>query len=911
MGKSDLIPKTPPKRRVRPISNPLYSDDETFFCNIIKHNHLRSGEQFPDFTSLRSVSFEHEARFYVECQAFYIFTLEFMNPVEPKKPTEDIPSPSEVLIRPKYYRKPAKYDIRPLPQIDESSECSESMGEKGKDVGSSSSTKVTTGHDIDLDKYGQSSSMSSSLPKAVPIIRESLSLGFSLPPLPSSSPMLQMVHSLGNPLPSIPLISPFNKSTDAIRRTSEIPIAKIASIVHERANSISINSTSADPLTKELDKILLTSRDPNLVYDAQSDRYIKKQNTEMEGGLRLSADLQTDHFYATADGKKSEKGRWNRMVIRPEAATMKYTNSEGATGVRPLRMKPQIQPIGLYRDVKNALGNGDDEIVAKGHVQMASEPGQTGSPGAYQKTSRLVSDAEPIKRISRNPYANMARRLDDSLYFATQNSRRRKAGPIYLPAPNENEYSSTSRTFMPVNTRSPSPKMYTVRSPPPTDRPYRHLSQRPDGGIARVDTLPSQDSDSHDGNSSATRVNINSFMLPPTPVASPEVDMFSFASPSTSSEIPAAIPSYTLSLPQILSTPSPIAPPKRPPTILAASTTNFSSKTPPHHSSNERRATTNSSIYSIYTPDSSPHNSSTIPPALSRIPSIPSPPNTPPTSLFRSDTINTTSTVPSSPTQTGAYTQSRQNTYSTMASSVVSNIASPKIGPSPFPNPPLCPKPSPFRSSPPLHNPPTNYSPPPISTSHPFSTPHQTNPSQESIALTDHLVREGLYGGIVYDIGVPPSSPADQIPKSSAFHLRRRNKGAAKELSSSLRKREKAEKHEMKTQEKVRKSLARNVKVKTRKTRLAVRGKRGVLSYSKIGGFLRGLGRGVNVRWEGVRRSLAGGEFWRVSGVRQVGGDVGGKYDFVCRGENGVEGGIADGDREDVRGDVGRREGLF
>ncbi|RAL59865.1 hypothetical protein DID88_000494 [Monilinia fructigena] len=366
---------------------------------------------------------------------------------------------------------------------------------------------------------------------------------------------------------------------------------------------------------------------------------------------------------------------------------MKYKNSEGATGVRPLRMKSQIQPSGLYRDVKNALGNGDDEIVAQGHVRMASEPERTGSPGAVQQAGRLVSDSELVKRILRNPYANMARKLDDPPEFATQNSRRRNAGPIYLPAPNKNAYSSTSRPFMRVNTRSPSPKMYTVRSPPPTDRPYRHLSQRPDGGIARVDTLPSQESDSHESKSSATG-----------------------------------------------------------------------------------------------------HN---YPPTISRIPSIPSPPNTPPTALFRSGTINTTSTVPSSPTQTGAYTQSRHNTCSTMASSVASNKVSPIIGPSPFSNPSPCPKPSPFLSSPPLHNPQTHYSPPTISTPHPSPTPHQINPSQESIALTEQLVREGIYGGIVYGIGVPPSSLANQIPKPSAPHLRRKNKRAEKRtqfLSSEKRK---------------------------------------------------------------------------------------------------------------------------
>ncbi|KAA8572298.1 hypothetical protein MFRU_003g04750 [Monilinia fructicola] len=898
MGKSDLIPQTPPKRRVRPISNPLYSSDETFFCNTIKHNYLRPGEQFPDFARQCPVSFEHEARFYVECQAFYIFTLEFMNPVEPKKPTEDVLSPREVLIRPKSYRKPAKYDIRPLPQIDESSECSESFGEKGKNVGSSSPTQITTGYDIDHDKYGRSSSMASSLPKAVPLTNELHSFGSTLHPLPSSSPMLQMVHSVGNSLPSISSISPFNKSIDASRRTSEIPITKIASIVHDGADSISIHSTSADPLIKELDKIILTSRFPNLVYDAQSDRYIKKQNTEMEGSSRLSADLQTDPVYTTAGGKKEEKGRWNRMLRRPEVATMKYTNSEGATGVRPLRMKPQIQPSGLYRDVKNALGNGDDEIVAKGHVRMASEPERIGSPRADQQIGRLGPGTEPIKRISRNPHANTARKLEDSPTFATQNFRRRKAGPIYLPAPNEKEDSSPSRPFMPVNTRSPAPKVYTVRSPPPTDRPYRHISQRPDG-IARVDTLPNQDSNSQKGNSSLTGVDINSFVLPPTPIASPEVDLFSFASPSsTPAENPAVFPSYTLNLPQIFSTPSPIAPPKLPSATLAAPTTNLSSKTPPHHNSNQRRDTATSSIYSIYTPDSSPHNSAIITPTLSRIPSIPTPPNTPPTALFRSDTINTVSTVPSTPTQTGTYTHSRHNTYSTMASSVESNIASPIIGPLPLPNSSPCPKPSPFRS------PPTTYSPPPKSTPHPSPTPRPTNPSQESIALTEHLVREGIYGGIVYDIGVPPSAPADQPPQPSASQLRRENKRAARELISSLRKREEAEKRERKMQERARKILARNVKIKTRKTRLAVRGKRGVLSYSKIGGFFRGLGRGVNVRWEEARRSWAGREFWRVWRARQVGGDVGGGYDFVCRGENGIEGECADGDWEDVRGIV-------
>ncbi|QSZ35446.1 hypothetical protein DSL72_008316 [Monilinia vaccinii-corymbosi] len=813
-----------------------------------------------------------------------------MNPVESKKPTEDVLSPREVLVRPKSYKKPAKYDIQPLPQIDESSEYGEFIEEKRKNVAPSSSTQMMPGNDIDPAKDEQFFSMASSPPIAVLPTNETLSFGSLLPPISSSSPMLQMVQDLGNSPPFVPSTSLLSKSLDAIGGTLEKPITKIASTVHDGANVVSIHSTLAESLIEELDQSLLTSRFPNLGYDAQFDRYIKKHNTGMEGGSRLDVDLQSDDVYATADGVKGEKSRLGWMLGRPEAAIMKYTNLEGVTGVRPLRMKPQVQPSGLYRDVKNALGNGDDEIVPMRRLRTASEPERIGSPGADEPISSRRSDIEPVKRILRNPYANLSRKLNESPTLTFRDSRRRKAGPIYLPSCSEDEDSSPGRPSRPVNIRSPSPRTYTARSPPPTDRPYRHLSHRPIDGAPLVDSPPSQDRDSHEENNSTVGVDIASFVPPPTRIASPVVDLSSFLPPpsTTLTESPMMFPPYTLDLPQIFSSHSPIGlPPKLPPATPAAPVTNPHSGISPPHISHRRTATSNSSIYSIYTPDSSPRNSAIIPipippPTFSRFTSIPSPPNTPPTAHFRSDTINTISTVPSTPTKTGGpYTHSRHDTNSTGTSSIDFVVSSPITGASPLP------KSSPFPNRTPMPRSP------------PISTPRLHNLSQESIALTEHLVREGIYGGIVYDISVAPPLPAPHLtPKPTASQIRRRNKRAAKVVTASLRKREREEERERKAKAKGKRALTRNVKARMGKTRVSLRNRRGTLSYSKIRGVFRGWGRGVQGRWEVVRRRLFGVEFWRLVGVRPVEGNVGEEYDFVCR---GVGEGVEDREWEDVR----------
>ncbi|ESZ96135.1 hypothetical protein SBOR_3486 [Sclerotinia borealis F-4128] len=908
MGKSDLNPQTPPKKRVRPISNPLYDDDETFFCNIITHHHLRPGEQFPAFPRLYSVSFEHEARFYLECQTFYAFTLDSMNPEESKKSTKDAPSPCQVVVRPKSYKKPAKYDIQPLPPIDESSE---SIEERLEHAGPSVPTQTIAGYDIDHSNDDLSSSMTSSLHLAVPPTNGTLSLRNFHPPVPPLSPMSQMIQDLENSPSGIPADSNSNKSLDTIHGNEpETPIANsngIASFGHDGMGVINIHPISTNPTVKGFDSILLTSRFPNLLYDAQFDRYIKKPNPdEKERGSRLNVDLQINGVCANADGVdvKGEKGKiMGKLVVLPEVAIMKYTTPEGATGVRSLRMKPQVQDNGLYRVAKNATGIGEEEVDAKKHVRMASEPERIATPGgADQPIGRLRSDTEPIKRISRHPYANISRRIEDSLSSPRQDSRRRKAGPIYLPACTENDDTNSTRLFIPTNTRTrtPSPRIRPIRPPPPTDRPYRYISQRSVDSIPRVDNPPSQDRGSTGDDPSPIVVDITSFVPPQTTIAS-----------STSRpESPVRHISYTLNLPQIFSSPSPIALPSKP--LSAVPATPITNPNPNSHISSisisdPQIATANSSIYSIYTPESSPHSSGVIPPTLSRIPSIPSPPNTPKASLFRSNTV---STIPSTPTKTDTDTHTRHNTNSTFASS----ISSPNNNPNPSPIKPN-PRPSPHT--------------------------HTRTLSQESIALTEHLVREGIYGGIVYDISTtksPSKSPSKSTSQSTsqspiskkpqpnnpnpsphwqltASQLRRKKKRAAKVLSASLRKREK----EAQRAHHVSRNPLKNhsekclwklgLRAKTRNVKAAVQSQRGKVSYVKIRVFLRRLGRGVQVRYQGFRKRVGEvvvarerilgavrPERWR--GGVGMGVGVGDQYDFVCRGESGSGSGSGEGEGE-------------
>ncbi|KAF7864430.1 hypothetical protein EAF04_006564 [Stromatinia cepivora] len=905
MGKSDLIPQTQPKRRVRPISNPLYFDDESFFCNIIKHHNLRPEEQFPALNRLYSVSIEHEARFYLECHTFYAFTLEFMNSERSKESTEDASALCHV-SRPKSYRKPAKYDIQPLPPIDESTESIESIQEKWKNAGPSAPAQMAAGHNIDDCEDGQAPSMTSSLPSAV--LSSNGTTSFGLPPSTTRrlSPMSQMIQDLEYPPSSMNIDCCSNDHLDSIHdNESETPIANINGIKssdHDGIEAITIHSISANPAIKGLHRVQLTSRFSNLMYDAQYDRYVKKPKTEMEGGSRSSVDLQIDGLYAAADRVQGKKGKaLGKMQIRAEAAIMKYTNSDRVAGVRPLRMKPQVQPSNLYRDVKNGLGNGDEEDVVKGHLRLASDPERIGSPGADQQISRLRSDTIPIKRISRHPSANISRKLGDLPTLTRQKSRRRKVGLIYLPA-TENENTSLRRPFTPVNRRSPSPRIRPIRSPPPTDRPYRHISQLSLNGIPRVNTPPAQDCGSDESNSSPIVVDITSFVPPTAITTSPTLGITSLLPTSTTTisptipETPVKLPSYTLDLPKIFSTPSPISLPLKLPSATPATLTtnsNSDSNISPPTISNQQSATAKSSIYSIYTPESSPHNSATLPPTLSLIPSIPSPPNTPTTCLFRSNTV---STNPSSATQ-GTYSHTRNNTISTLASSITSPIASPSLNTSPFLGA------SPFvDASPFLEASPSLKASPCLDTSSPAipsPNPRISNLSQESIALTEHLVREGIYGGIVYDVvkttdpyptHPDPPSTEDPIPhltqKLTPFQLHRKKKRAGRKLHSALRKREKKEKQEKKAEERKNRKTLKKVKAKTRKAKLAVQSKRGTVNYFQIRVFFRGLGNGVRMRLQGARRRLGEVQISRILGARPERLDVGDGYDFVCRGES-------------------------
>ncbi|KAJ8068645.1 hypothetical protein OCU04_002347 [Sclerotinia nivalis] len=905
MGKSDLIPQTQPKRRVRPISNPLYFDDESFFCNIIKHHNLRPEEQFPALNGLYSVSIEHEARFYLECHTFYAFTLEFMNSERSKESTEDASSPCQVVSRPKSYRKPAKYDIQPLPPIDESTESIESIQEKWKNAGPSAPVQMALGYGIGDCEDEQTPSMTSSLPSAMLSSNGTTSFGLPLSKSRRLSPMSQMIQDLEYPPSSITIDSCSNDPLDSIHgNEAETPIANINGIKSsdcDGIDAITIHSISANPAIKEFHRVQLTSRFSNLIYDAQYDRYVKKPKINMEGGSRPSVNLQFDGVYAAADRVKENNGKAvGKMPVRAEAAIMKYTSSDRVAGVRPLRMKPQVQPSNLYRDVKNGLRNGDEEDVVKGHLRLASEPERIGSPGADQQIGRLRSDTVPIKRISRHPSANISRKLGDSPTLTRQKSRRRKAGPVYLPG-TKNENTSPRRPFTPVNTRSPSPRIRPVRSPPPTDRPYRHISQLSLNGIPRVDTPPAQNCGSVESNSPIV-VDITSFVPPTATTTSPTVGITSLVLASTTTisptipKSPVKVPSYTLDLPQIFSTPSPISlPPKLPSATPATPTTNSNSNSniPPPPITNQQSATAKSSIYSIYTPESSPHNSAIIPPTLSRIPSIPSPPNTPTTCLFRSNTV---STNPSSATQ-GTYSHTRNNTISTQASSITSPIASPSLKANPFLEaiPSVNASPS-LKASPPLKaSPRLDTSPPAI----PSPNPRIGNLSQESIALTEHLVREGIYGGIVYDIAKTtdpypthpdPPSTEDAIPhltqKLTPSQIRRKKKRAARKLNSALRKREKKEKREKKAEERKNRKTLKKLKAKTKKAKLAVQSKKGTVNYLQIRVFFRGLGNGVRMRLQGARRRLGEVHISRILGARPKRLDVGDGYDFVCRGES-------------------------
>ncbi|KAI9647101.1 hypothetical protein NHQ30_005103 [Ciborinia camelliae] len=846
MGKSALTPQTPRKKRVRPISNPLHSDDETFFCSTIRHHYQRPGEQFPAFSRLCSVSFEHEAKFYLECRTFYTFTLDFMTAEESKKSIEGASPPCKVVERSKSYKRPG------LPPIVESSE---SIDEKLELAGPIIPIKMTAEYGIDQGKYGSSPPMASSLPSASSNNGPS-SIGFPFSPGPPArpapaarpSPFSQMVRDVKYP-PPILIDSLSNEPIDIIHdndsETSIVNTNGIASTDHDGIDIITIHSISTNPSTKELDRILSGSRFPNLIYDTESDRYITKANTEMEGGSRLSFELHVD-------GVKGDGGKLvGRMVVRPEATIMKYTNSDEVTGFRPLRLKPQVQADGVYREDNDEGGNGDDAVV-KRHVRIASDPERPGTSRADQPVGRLRSDTEPVKRISRSPYASTSQNLQD---LPTPSSRRRKINPIYLPARNDNAETSPRRPFTPVNTRSPTPRIRPIRSPPPTDRPYRHISQLM-AGTPHVCTSASQDhgSTGDEDDYSPILVDVTSLVPPQRAIKSPAAYMSSSLPPSPPlTESLGRTQNYTYDLPLIFSSPSPIAlPPKLASATPAAPATTSNSKI---SFSDQQILSTNSSIYSISTPESSPHNSAVIPPTLERIPSIPSPPNTPKIDLFRSNTIHTISTIPSTFTQTDTYTHTRQSTNSTMASSISSSILNPS--PSAIPSPSASPNPSP--------NPPTN------------------TLSHESIALTEHLVREGIYGGIVYDISAThPNSPPRLTPKPTPAQIRRQQKRSAKDSKAILRARMKKEMRERKqianAQEQVRISSAaarlRIFKAKLRKAQLAVKGKRGKVSYLGIRVFLRGLGSGVRVRWQGVRRRLAS---VRLSVVGDRGLSVGGE----------------------------------
>ncbi|TGO33265.1 hypothetical protein BHYA_0256g00050 [Botrytis hyacinthi] len=915
MGKSELIPKTQPKKRVRPISNPLYTNDEVFFCNILKHHEMRFGGQFPAFDRPFSVSFEHEESFYLGCQTFYAFNLEFMNAESCEKSIEVAPPTCQVVVRPKFYRKPARYDIQPLTPIDESSESTESIEERTRNGRACSPMTMSPVDGFDHWKDEQLGMLSSLMPAAIPNNQIS-SFGvphYSIPPL---SPMSKMIQDLEYPSLSISTNTRSSESLDSIHGKSlKSAIANINGIESndgDELHAIFIHPISANPAIKVLDGAQPTSQFPNLIYDARTDRYNKKPKTGIERNSKLNDDLAVDDMYAIATEARGENGMVvSRITERPEAAIMKYTNLDGITGVRPLRMKPQVQDNGLYREVKVGLGNESAEDIAKGHLRMASEPERLVIPGADEYIGRLSADKIPIKRIARHPSANMSQKLEDSPTLSRRNSRRRKAGPIYLPACAENENGIPRRPlFTSDNTRSPSPRTQLVRSPPPMDRPYRHISQLSMNNAPGLDTPPAQDRGSGESDLCSVAVDFN-FRVPPTVTTiSPEVNITSVVPQSRTTKsqttleaplkVPMKVPSYTLTLPEIFSSPSPIAPPPKLASAVPAAPIPNSDFTDirPFPTSNQKRTDITSSTYSLYTPESSPHNSAQVYAPLSRIFSIPSPPNTPTTSLFRSDTTNTkntVSTVPSTPSQ-GPYSHSRHNTYSTDLSSIASPINSPIYKARPYfdADPFRTPSPSLDAFSFPNTTPSVQPSPTPCSGS---------NLSEESIALTEHLVREGIYGGIVYDIAPSPNlypiHSEQFVPhltkKLTPAQLQRKKKLAARKLRSALRKREKKEKREKKAEVKQAKMTLKKVKARTRKAKLAVQSKKGTLNYLTIRVFFRGLGKGVVMKWHGAKRRLGQVQFSKILGARPEREMVGEGYDFVCRGES------EDKDWEDVR----------
>ncbi|KAF7958057.1 hypothetical protein EAE96_003624 [Botrytis aclada] len=902
MGKSELIPKTQPKKRVRPISNPLYSNDEVFFCNILRHHDVRPGEQFPAFDGLFSVSFEHEESFYLGCQTFYTFTLEFMDPERCEKSTEVATPTCQVVARLKSYRKPAKYDIQPLTPIDESSESTESIKERTRNDQPCSPMKMSPEHSFD-HWNNENLGIASSLLSAATSNNKTSSLGLPRSSTPPLSPMSKMIQDLEYPSLSAPTQTRSSESLDSVHGQLLKPaIANINGIKSNDNNGlpvISIHSVSANPAIKVLEGVQPTSQFPNLIYDARNDRYIKKSKTGIEKVSILNDDLAVDDMFTSTNEARGEKGMVvSRNTEHLETAIMKYANPDGTTGVRPLRLKPQVQDNVLYREVKVGLGNESAEDVAKRHLRMASEPERLVMQGAGEHIGRLRADTIPIKRIARHPSANMSRKLEDSPTFIRRNSRRRKAGPVYLPARTENEDGSPRRPlFTSVNTRSPSPRNHPVRSPPPMDRPYRHISQLSINNTPDVDTPATQDRGSLESDPSSVAVDVTSLLPPTATPTPPEVTITSVMPQSrttkspTTLQSPIKVPSYTLKLPQIFSSPSPIAPPPKLASAVPAApiSTSDSTNIQSLPISNQKRADITSSIHSLYTPESSPHNNAPAQPHFSRSPNIPSPPSTPTTSLFRSDTTNTkntVSTVPSTPTQ-GNYGHSRHNTYSTSLSSIASPITSP-----------LCNARSsfdadPFRIPSPSLNAFTFPNAAPSAIPSPIPCP-RNNFSEESIALTEHLVREGIYGGIVYDVAASPNlyptHPEPYVPhltkKLTPAQLQRKKKLAARKLQSALRKREKAEKRKKKAEAKQAKTTLKKFKARTKKAKLAVQSKKGTLNYLTIRVFFRSLGNGVRMKWQGARRRLSQVQFSKILGARPERDVMGDGYDFVCRGES-------------------------
>ncbi|KAF7907051.1 uncharacterized protein EAF01_004638 [Botrytis porri] len=911
MGKSELIPKIQPKKRVRPVSNPLYTNEEAFFCNILKHHHVCPGEQFPAFDRLYSVSLEHGEGFYLGCQTFYTFTLEFMDPEKCEKSTEIAPPTCQVVVRPKSYKKPAKYDIQQLTPIDESSESTETIEERTRNGRPCFSMTMFPRQDFDHRQDEQLGVVSSQMPATIPN-NKTLLLGiphYSIPPL---SPMSKMIQDLEYPSLLVPTETCSSESLDSIHGQLLKPsIAEINGIESSKDNglhAISIHSISANPAPKVPDEIQPTSQFPNLIYDTRTDRYIEKSKAGIEEYSRLNDDLAVDSMHTTTHEARGEKGMVvSRIVDHPEAAIMKYTNSDGTMGIRPLRMKSQVQDNGLYREFKVGLGNESAEDVVKRHLRMASEPERLVIPGSDQHIGPLRADTIPIKRIARHSSANSSRKLEDSPTLSRRNSRRRKAGPIYLPACSENRDGSPKRPlFTPVNTRSPSPRAHPVRSPPPMDRPYRHMSQLSINNAPGIDSPSTQDRGSVESDISSVAVDVTSFVPPRATTPSPAIDITSVMpqlkttkSPTISGS-PIKVPTYTLSLPNIFSSPSPIAPPPKVASAVPAAPMSKSNSTNILSAPifNQIRHGITSSIYSLHIPESFPHNNVHIQPQISRIPSVPSPPTTPTASLFRSDTTNTkntVSTVPSTPTQ-GTYSHSRHNTYSTDLSSIASPMTSPlsNVKPSSDADPFRIPSPSLNAFSSPNAAPYVNPSPIPCP---------RSNLSEESIALTEHLVREGIYGGIVYDIAASPNlyptHPEPPVPhltkKLTPSQLQRKKKRAARKLQSALRKRAKAEKREKKAAAKQAKTTLKRIKSRTRKAKLAVQSKKGTLNYLTIRVFFRSLGNGVRMKWQGARRRLSQVQFSKVLGARQERKVAGDGFDFVCRGES------EDKNWEDVR----------